>query len=118
MKLGYQLVREQLFFRKELIERVYWFIHLRWIAAGAGFVSGWAVYFFIEPAFPIIPVHIVLICVILYNSLFYAVHKTFEVRILIRFVKFKFRCNGVIQFRRIRKRIIDNRQINCVTASA
>ena len=74
MQLGYQLVREQLFFRKELIERVYWFIHLRWIAAGAGLASSWAAYLFIEPAFPIIPVHIVLISVILYNGLFHAVH--------------------------------------------
>lgn len=74
MQLGYQLVREQLFFRQELIERVYWFIHLRWIAAGAGLVSTWAAYLFIEPAFPIIPVHVVLLSVILYNILFHAVH--------------------------------------------
>lgn len=74
MQLGYQLLREQLFFRHELIERVYWFILLRWVATGACLVSTWIAYLFIEPAFPIIPVHIVLLCVLLYNSVFHIVH--------------------------------------------
>lgn len=74
MQLGYQLLKEQLFFRKELIERVHWFIHLRWIAAGAGLAATWAAYLFIAPEFPLIPVHIVLISVLLYNALFLIMH--------------------------------------------
>jgi two-component sensor histidine kinase len=36
MQLGYVLLQEQLFFRKELKERVFWLITLRWIAVTAG----------------------------------------------------------------------------------
>ena len=30
MRPGYELVREQIFFRMELRERVHWFIKIRW----------------------------------------------------------------------------------------
>ena len=42
MKIGYDLVKEQLFFRQELKERVFWLIHLRWIAVGSGLALSWA----------------------------------------------------------------------------
>lgn len=36
MRLGYELIREQILFRRELRERVLWFIHLRWVAVAVG----------------------------------------------------------------------------------
>jgi K+-sensing histidine kinase KdpD len=69
MRLGYELVKEQLFFRKELTERVYWFIRLRWAAVGGGLSASWAA-FFLNPEFPILPVTIVLLLILAYNSLF------------------------------------------------
>ena len=36
MDLGHEIIREQLFFRKELRERVFWFIKLRWAAVAVG----------------------------------------------------------------------------------
>jgi signal transduction histidine kinase len=36
MDLGHEIIREQLFFRKELRERVFWFIKLRWAAVAFG----------------------------------------------------------------------------------
>jgi signal transduction histidine kinase len=40
MQLGQELIREQLFFRKELIERAEWFIRLRWIFVFGGALAG------------------------------------------------------------------------------
>ena len=64
MQLGYELVKEQLFFRKELIERVYWFIQLRWVAVGVALVGSWAAYFF-EPKLPVFPLTIIIFFVLL-----------------------------------------------------
>ncbi|MDH3829706.1 MAG: hypothetical protein OET21_19940, partial [Desulfobacterales bacterium] len=44
MQLGDELIKEQIFFRKELRERVPWFIRLRWIAAAALFAGTWLAY--------------------------------------------------------------------------
>ena len=52
MRLGYELVRTQIFFRRELIERVQWFIRLRWAAVGMAALAGVGVRFFLEPTFP------------------------------------------------------------------
>jgi len=49
MQLGYELIREQIFFRRELRERVFWFIHLRWIAVGLGLLGCWAAFLAGEP---------------------------------------------------------------------
>ncbi|MBL7175032.1 MAG: GAF domain-containing protein [Desulfobacteraceae bacterium] len=70
MQLGYELVKEQLFFRKELMERVSWFIRLRWIAVGVALLASWAAYFFLERKFPILPINIILFFIILYNIIF------------------------------------------------
>ena len=70
MSLGHQLVKEQLFFRKELKERVYWFIKLRWIAlAGVFFGSGGL--FFFNPGSPVLPFTTVFLSIFLYNMLFF-----------------------------------------------
>jgi anti-sigma regulatory factor (Ser/Thr protein kinase) len=62
-------VREQLFFRKELIERVLWFIQLRWIAVGVA-LAGNGIAFFAGVPLPTLPLNILLACIILYNFIF------------------------------------------------
>ena len=85
MELGYELVKEQLFFRKELRERVYWFIQLRWIAVGVALVGSWATFFF-EPKLPIFPITIIILFILLYNIVFFFIwlrlksFKPYEVR--------------------------------------
>ena len=69
MQLGYELIREQLFFRKELIERLPWLIRLRWIAAGAGLAVCATVYFIRQILLPHSLV-LVLFVVLLYNLIF------------------------------------------------
>jgi hypothetical protein len=69
VQLGYELIREQLFFRKELIERLPWLIRLRWVAAGAGLAGCAAVYFFYKTS-PPLPLEGVFFAVFLYNLLF------------------------------------------------
>jgi K+-sensing histidine kinase KdpD len=44
MQLGYELIKEQIFFRRELRERVFWFIHLRWAAVGVGLLGCWVAF--------------------------------------------------------------------------
>ena len=61
---GYELVREQLFFRKELMERVLWFIRIRWIAVGVAGAGTWAAYFQ-EPQLPVLPLSLIVLSVLL-----------------------------------------------------
>ena len=74
MELGYELVKEHLFFRKELRETVYWFIRLRWVAVGVAFAGSWAVYF-LWRELPILPLNGILFFVILYNIIFHFIGK-------------------------------------------
>jgi hypothetical protein len=67
---GYELVKQQLFFRKELIERVHWFIRIRWIAAG-GAAAGACALHFLEPKFPVFPIILIALCIFLYNLVFF-----------------------------------------------
>jgi len=69
VQLGYELIREQLFFRKELIERLPWLIRLRWIAAGAG-LGGCAAFYLFRQTLPPLPLALVFFVVLLYNLLF------------------------------------------------
>ncbi len=69
MQLGYELIREQLFFRKELIERLPWLIRLRWIAAGVG-LAGCAAFYLFRQTLPPLPLALVFVVVLLYNLLF------------------------------------------------
>lgn len=64
---GHQLIKEQLFFRKELMERVQWFIRLRWIAAALGLAAAWTAWLL---GFPIAirPVSALLLFCALYNT--------------------------------------------------
>jgi hypothetical protein len=39
MRPGYELVREQLFIRRELKERVFWLVKIRWCVAGLPFIA-------------------------------------------------------------------------------
>jgi signal transduction histidine kinase len=70
MDLGHELVKEQLFFRKEMMERVSWMIRLRWMAVAAGFsgcligyVAGWPL--------PFAPISLILAFIAFYNVLFF-----------------------------------------------
>jgi signal transduction histidine kinase len=67
---GYELVREQLFFRKELMERVRWFIRIRWIAVGVAGAGTWTAYN-LEPRSPVLPLSLIVLSIFLYNILFH-----------------------------------------------
>lgn len=69
MSLGHQLIKEQLFFRKELKERVFWFIKLRWIAIAGSALGSYAL-FVLEPGLPVFPMIILILGVAFYNILF------------------------------------------------
>ncbi|MFH1625395.1 MAG: GAF domain-containing sensor histidine kinase [Pseudomonadota bacterium] len=77
MKIGYDLVKEQLFFRQELKERVFWFIHLRWIGAGSAITISWVAYL-LGQDLPILPVNVILLFIIFYNTIFLYIGKRLE----------------------------------------
>ncbi len=79
MRMGYELIKEQLFFRKELIERVAWFIHLRWLFVCAGFVGSIAGYLMWHP-FPHIFFLTVFLCIAVYNIVFYRIYVKLSAR--------------------------------------
>jgi len=66
---GYELVKQQLFFRKELIERVHWFIRVRWFAVGGAAAGAWALHL-LEPKFPVLPVTLIALSIFIYNLIF------------------------------------------------
>jgi len=66
---GYELVKQQLFFRKELIERVHWFIRVRWFAVGGAVVGAWVLHL-LQPTFPILPFILIAFSIFLYNLIF------------------------------------------------
>jgi len=49
MELGWELIKEQIFFRKELKERVFWFIKLRWAAVALALLGTLAAHLAHEP---------------------------------------------------------------------
>lgn len=79
MELGYELVREQLLFRKELAERVHWFIRLRWMAAAAGLAACWVIHTLWEPL-PAAPLSAIAGAVLFYNFIFFHVWKRLRLR--------------------------------------
>jgi two-component sensor histidine kinase/uncharacterized protein YigA (DUF484 family) len=66
---GYELVKQQLFFRKELIERVHWFIRVRWFAVGGAIAGAWVLRL-LEPTFPVLPLTLIALSICLYNLIF------------------------------------------------
>lgn len=72
MDVGHEIIKEQLFFRKELKERVYWFIKLRWAAAGAGLAGSWALYW-VDPGSPVRRLTALALFIFLYNMVFYVI---------------------------------------------
>jgi uncharacterized protein YigA (DUF484 family) len=74
MEVGYELVREQLLFRKELVERVYWFIRLRWIGAVAGLAGGWFIHL-VRETLPMVSLSCIIGAVLIYNAVFLYVWK-------------------------------------------
>ena len=77
MQLGDELVKKQIFFRKELRERVYWFIQLRWVAAGAALIGSWLVYYQWR-TLPVITLNLIIFFVILYNIVFHLIWRRLE----------------------------------------
>jgi two-component sensor histidine kinase len=70
MDLGHELVKEQLFFRKEMMERVSWMIRLRWLAVAAGF-SGCLIGYVSDWPLPFVPISLILAFITFYNVLFF-----------------------------------------------
>ena len=77
MKLGYVLLREQLFFRKEMKERVFWFIKLRWLAVAAALTGSWSAYL-LGLSLPIFQLTIIFFFVLLYNVVFLSVGRKLD----------------------------------------
>lgn len=73
MDPGYELVKQQLFFRKELMERIPWLIKLRWIVVVSGLAACLIGYFFFELS--ILPFILILACIFFYNLVFQVVWK-------------------------------------------
>jgi two-component sensor histidine kinase/uncharacterized protein YigA (DUF484 family) len=71
LEAGYELVKQQLFFRKELIERVHWFIRVRWFAVGGAVAGAWALSF-LEPKFPVLAFSLIALSIFIYNLIFRA----------------------------------------------
>ncbi len=78
MRPGYQLVKEQLFFRKELIERVQWFIRLRWTAVGAALLASGLAFVF-ELNVPVFPIILLILSIASYNTVFLFVWKHLKI---------------------------------------
>jgi signal transduction histidine kinase len=70
MRLGYELIKEQLFFQRELIERVFWFIRLRWLAAAAALAGAWAAFAAAPSSIPILPLTVIALLILCYNVVF------------------------------------------------
>lgn len=72
MRLGYELIKEQLFFRKELRERVFWFIKLRWAAIAFGLAGCWAIHL-LGQSLPLLPLNLIFLGIAAYNGIFLAI---------------------------------------------
>jgi FtsH-binding integral membrane protein len=79
MQPGYELIREQLFIRKELKERVFWLVKIRWYVAGILAVA--------IPAIPLLhldvavsPLAVLSLIVLAYNGAFLVFSKQLERR--------------------------------------
>jgi two-component sensor histidine kinase len=69
MDLAKELVRQQIFFRRELSERVGWFIGLRWMAVAAAAAGTWAAHA-LRLNLPLAPIAGVIAAIAAYNIFF------------------------------------------------
>ncbi len=69
MRVGFDLIKQQIFFRRELQERVYWFIQLRWLGVLAGLICVGAAYL-LGLKLPFMSLGLILLSVALYNLIF------------------------------------------------
>jgi len=69
MELAKELVQQQVFFRRELSERVGWFIGLRWVAVVFALAGAWAGHFF-RLNLPLGPIAIIIAVMAGYNIAF------------------------------------------------
>jgi len=74
VQLGHALIKEQLFFRKELMERVDWFIRLRWLFAAVG-MAAVPVLAVITPDAPVLSMTAVFCCIFCYNGFFWMISR-------------------------------------------
>jgi K+-sensing histidine kinase KdpD len=74
---GYQLVKDQLFFRKELRERVSWIIRVRWGVAAVALLATWVAHF-LGLGLPAVPLTAVGVAVLVYNCLFLVIARRLE----------------------------------------
>ncbi|MEW5724800.1 MAG: GAF domain-containing sensor histidine kinase [Thermodesulfobacteriota bacterium] len=77
MELGQEIIHQQLFFRRELKERVYWFITLRWFAVGAG-ALGLGAAALLDLDIPLGPPAVIVLFILSYNLVFRAVGRRLE----------------------------------------
>jgi K+-sensing histidine kinase KdpD len=69
MDLAKELVAQQIFFRRELSERVGWFIGIRWIAVVAALAGAWSAHLF-QIELPLAPITVIIAIMAGYNILF------------------------------------------------
>lgn len=77
MRVGYELIKEQLFFRKELRERVFWFIKLRWAAIAFGLAGCWTTYL-LGQSLPLLPLNLIFLGIAAYNGVFLVIGRRLE----------------------------------------
>jgi len=77
MRPGYELVREQVFFRKELRERVLWVIKIRWVFAALA-LTGLAVAASVGLKGPVLPLAGVCAAALVYNAAFAVIARWIE----------------------------------------
>ena len=77
---GYEPVNQRLFFRKEFIEKVHWFIRVGWVAAGGALAGAWVLRL-LEPRFPLLllPFSAIALIIFLYNLIFRAACRRLDV---------------------------------------
>lgn len=77
MRPGYELVQEQVFFRKELRERVLWVIKIRWVFAALA-LTGLAVAASVGLKGPVLPLAGVCAAALVYNAAFAVIARWIE----------------------------------------
>ncbi len=77
MRVGYELIKEQLFFRKELRERVFWLIKLRWAAIAFGLAGCWTTYL-LGQSLPLLPLNLIFLGIAAYNGVFLVIGRRLE----------------------------------------